>query len=107
MVDVPDQGLRPRAVEQGLRRLPDGNGAYACPGSELSHDSDAADQGVISGLLPGWGPVRYLWEGHASDPELRYAGSSGGRLRHWGSMPWKPAVIRVSFTWVRRRTRRT
>src|SRR5262249_15207548 len=27
---------------------------------------------------PGWGPVLELWEGFASDPEIRFAGSSGG-----------------------------
>jgi coenzyme F420 hydrogenase subunit beta len=29
-------------------------------------------------LFDGWGPVRGLWEGHAADPEIRFAGSSGG-----------------------------
>jgi coenzyme F420 hydrogenase subunit beta len=30
------------------------------------------------GLTEGWGPILEIWEGHASDPEIRVEGSSGG-----------------------------
>ena len=48
-----------------------------CPGIALSHD-EVAPVGADPDLLEAWGPVLEVWEGHASDPELRYAGSSGG-----------------------------
>ena len=34
--------------------------------------------GIISELAIGWGPILEIWEGYASDPDLRYQGSSGG-----------------------------
>ncbi|NHC45874.1 coenzyme F420 hydrogenase [Motilibacter sp. K478] len=50
----------------------------ACPGAALAHDPQAVPANADPGLLPGWGPVLEIWEGYAGDPELRYAGSSGG-----------------------------
>lgn len=76
MVDVPDHGRRPLPI------LPSGDGAAAamaaCPGVGLAHDRTDAAPGEIAELRPLWGPVRRLWEGYAADPEIRFAGSSGG-----------------------------
>jgi coenzyme F420 hydrogenase subunit beta len=45
----------------------------------LAHSPGLKQQeGVDSGLLEGWGPVLGVWEGYAADPEIRFAGSSGG-----------------------------
>ena len=33
---------------------------------------------LIPKLQKGWGPVLKIWEGYASDPDIRYNGSSGG-----------------------------
>ena len=76
MVDVPDEGLRP------LVEGPDAEAAATralavCPGHELQHDP-APPPGVIDELLTHWGPVVAVWEGHAADEEVRWAGSSGG-----------------------------
>jgi coenzyme F420 hydrogenase subunit beta len=82
MVDDLSAGRRP-VVRDGA----DTSLALACcPGIALSHD-DVAPPGADPHLLEGWGPVLEVWEGHASDPELRYAGSSGGvasALAHFG-----------------------
>lgn len=43
-----------------------------CVGRSLSHDDIGND------YHPIWGPVRWLGTGYASDPEVRYRGSSGG-----------------------------
>lgn len=76
MVDVPDEGLRPRiegpdAVAAATRAL------AVCPGHELAHEPEPRP-GVIDELLPHWGPVLAVWEGHAADEDVRWAASSGG-----------------------------
>lgn len=48
--------------------------AMACPGSRLAPWPDEA------GADPFWGPIKSCHTGHASDPEVRFAGSSGGML---------------------------
>lgn len=48
--------------------------ALACPGSRLAPWPDEA------GADPFWGPVRSCHTGHATDPEVRFTGSSGGVL---------------------------
>jgi len=78
MVDVLGHGRRPRARDPESRTLPDGDGAIACPGSGLSCSPPGRDEDVITDLWAGWGRVAALWEGHAADPEIRFAGSSGG-----------------------------
>lgn len=40
-------------------------------------DSDVV---VDAAEFKEWGPILEVWEGHASDPELRFRGSSGGAL---------------------------
>jgi coenzyme F420 hydrogenase subunit beta len=79
MADVLDHGRRPLPVLPSNR---DSAGAAAalrsCPGATLAHDNLAAQPGEIAELRPLWGPVRALWEGWAADPEIRFAGSSGG-----------------------------
>lgn len=75
MVDVLDHGRRP------LPLTPVGGGGDAracCPGAALAHSTVDAGPGEIAELRANWGPVRALWEGYASDPAVRYAGSSGG-----------------------------
>jgi len=49
-----------------------------CPGHRLGHLSEEREPGMVGALRSAWGPVRAVWEGHASDPEIRFAGSSGG-----------------------------
>ena len=75
MVDDLDQGRRP-LVRRGASESPDT--MKVCPGIELSHDFDRRDPDLIRELTPAWGPVRQVWEGYAADPEIRFAGSSGG-----------------------------
>lgn len=48
-----------------------------CPGIQLEQQPDAPP-GADETLWKGWGPVLELWEGYATDPDLRYRGSSGG-----------------------------
>ncbi len=47
-----------------------------CPGIELSHNAFNGE--VMPELAREWGPVLEVWEGYASDFDIRYTGSSGG-----------------------------
>lgn len=51
---------------------------HVCPGKSLAHDPAKFPADSIAELIPGWGPILEVWEGHATDEEIRYAGSSGG-----------------------------
>lgn len=76
MEDVPEEGMRPQ-LKAGA---PAATGAAfrACPGVRLEHEFDRSDQGLDADLDGAWGPVYEVLEGHASDDEIRFAGSSGG-----------------------------
>ncbi len=72
MVDDLDQGRRPVVVDGA-----DTSAALAvCPGVGL--DAPAVPPGAERDLVRGWGPVLEVWEGHASDPDVRFRASSGG-----------------------------
>ena len=77
MVDDIDAGRRP-VVSKGTdgRLLPTVDALAACPGHDLGH-ARKPEPGP-DGLDPAWGPVLEVWEGYAADPDLRFAGSSGG-----------------------------
>jgi len=79
MVDVPSAGLRPRLRDVsyvGNEAL--SNAVAVCPGIGLSHDYDSTQRGLVRELESAWGPVLALYEGFAADPDIRFAGSSGG-----------------------------
>jgi len=78
MIDDLDFGRRPRFRESPPRDTRSREAMAVCPGRSLELDFDRSDPGLDRSLLKGWGPVRGLWEGHACDPEVRFAGSSGG-----------------------------
>lgn len=79
MDDVRDYGRRPRISDGPKGGPPDTSLALrACPGVGLTRDSKSPEDRVIESLWEGWGPILELWEGHATDPELRYLASSGG-----------------------------
>lgn len=77
MVDDLRLGRRP-VVEPGA----DTSAALAgCPGVGLSHPPRPGGpdgHSAVIGRDSPWGTVLELWEGHAADPEVRGAASSGG-----------------------------
>jgi coenzyme F420 hydrogenase subunit beta len=76
MTDIPNLGRRP--VPLNHADAPSDSALSVCPGIQLSHDYDRTDSALLKDLEPCWGPVRKVYEGHAADPEIRFAGSSGG-----------------------------
>lgn len=77
MVDDLLAGRRPLALTP-VQRTPAGSAALeACPGRALSR-TQPPPTGHLQELGDDWGPVLELWEGWATDPEIRFRGSSGG-----------------------------
>lgn len=78
MIDTLDHGRRPRFRKGAPQDTRSKEAMGVCPGIELEHHFDDQSPELIRGLLPAWGPIREIWEGYASDSELRFRGSSGG-----------------------------
>lgn len=80
MVDDLDQGRRPLVhLTDGIE--PDtGAALQACPGVSLAHPVPPRHMTpeVDEDLVAAWGPVLEVWEGYATDGEIRHAASSGG-----------------------------
>ena len=79
MVEDPDHGFRPVKTgacdDAGLR-----DALKVCPGLETRHDDGMRNADRLGGIAAGVGPVMEAWEGHATDPDTRFNGSSGGVL---------------------------
>ena len=74
--DVDGEGIRPRLNTGDCSDCRDC--LAACPGIDAVHTSSDMAGGLLGELRKGWGPVLEVWEGYASDPALRFDGSSGG-----------------------------
>jgi coenzyme F420 hydrogenase subunit beta len=74
LVDIQDQGLRPVLNEAKCQQC--GQCLKVCPGIEISQGP--FDNHAIPQLLISWGQVLEVWEGYATDPRIRFEGSSGG-----------------------------
>lgn len=78
MADSLEFGRRPFVRQEALKET--GDGLNSCPGSKLEHDNSKSisSSDLINELSDGWGPVLGVWEGFATDADIRYSGSSGG-----------------------------
>lgn len=76
LVNVLTEGIRPRLHQSPCGKCDDC--LKVCPGINVVHEADRTTSAFIPDLLKGWGPVLEVWEGYSADPEVRYAGSSGG-----------------------------
>jgi len=75
LVDFIDHGIRPVVSSNDCGTCMDC--LKVCPGIGNSHIFDHGDHGMKN-LRYKWGPIIEIWEGYATDPDLRYCGSSGG-----------------------------
>lgn len=78
MVDDAGSGRRPIVNGGAVAPTHDPAALAVCPGIHLERTFDRRDPALITELTDAWGPVYEVWEGHAADPEIRFAGSSGG-----------------------------
>jgi coenzyme F420 hydrogenase subunit beta len=80
LVDYAAEGIRPavNASDCGDCRLC----LDVCPAvqSDFQRAGFESSDGFNAAFTKQWGPVLALWEGHATDPEIRFKGSSGGAL---------------------------
>ena len=73
MIDTEEHGRRPM-IKPGTAPEVTQSLAKICPGREI----DFAPARTYDEAA--WGPVLEVWEGHATDPTLRFHGSSGGAI---------------------------
>jgi coenzyme F420 hydrogenase subunit beta len=78
LVDFVEEGIRP--VVDADRCADCTDCLTVCPGYENDHTEINRRAGAIPELVEYCGPVLEIWEGHAADPEIRFAGSSGGLI---------------------------
>lgn len=75
LIDIIDDGIRPvldAALCNGCDEC-----LKVCPGYEMAHHPNHGDT-LTAGSKKQWGPVLEMWEGYATDAEIRFQGSSGG-----------------------------
>ena len=79
MVDTKNHGKRP-VVNQAASENHDSGIEISdfCPGIRIQHPEIRDCPDANPNLFTEWGPVLEVWEGHASDSDVRYRGSSGG-----------------------------
>lgn len=73
--DITSEGIRPTLDPAKCKDC--GECIKVCPGYEIIQTTQDSP-GSIAELRVGWGPILELWEGYATDPDLRFHGSSGG-----------------------------
>lgn len=76
LLNLLDEGLRPVMTEGSCGSCT--ACVDVCPGVGISHAARPGHAEWINELTESWGPVLEVWEGHASDAQLRRDGSSGG-----------------------------
>jgi len=76
LINVKSDGIRPEIAASRCKEC--GDCLKACPGIETKQNYTDRIDALVEGLQDGWGPILELWEGYASDQELRFNGSSGG-----------------------------
>jgi coenzyme F420 hydrogenase subunit beta len=79
LCDVLDEGIRPVLLDP-QRCILCNECLKVCPAYENDHAELHQRPGIIRELSQTCGPVLEIWEGHATDSEIRFAGSSGGAI---------------------------
>lgn len=78
MVHVESEGYRPLFDNAGCQDCTDC--LAVCPGAGVNGSLEVGDLPKVTEADHEFGPTLEIWEGWATDPELRFQGSSGGVL---------------------------
>lgn len=78
LVDVVSEGIRPLVLDEQCNGCRDC--MQVCPAHENDHRPLLEQSSLIPEIKPAYGPALEIWEGYATDPEIRRLGSSGGLL---------------------------
>lgn len=76
LVDYSNEGIRPLVDDKACTSCTEC--LKVCPGFENDHTEINRRAGVFDDLTEFCGPVLEIWEGYATDQEIRFAGASGG-----------------------------
>jgi coenzyme F420 hydrogenase subunit beta len=78
LVDVVSEGIRPLVANEQCNGCSDC--LRVCPAYGTDHRPLLEQSGLIAEIKSAYGPALEIWEGYATDPEIRRMGSSGGML---------------------------
>ena len=78
MIDVPGYGRRPRTRNGRQEAARAQDSVAVCPGLEPGGVELERGRKAASRENAAWGPILEVWEGHATDAEIRYESASGG-----------------------------
>lgn len=78
MEDNPATGRRPVRVERRADPAGERIALAVCPGAGAGPKPAPAPATPETPCVREWGSVLEIWEGHATDPHMRWRGSSGG-----------------------------
>jgi coenzyme F420 hydrogenase subunit beta len=73
-LNVFNRGIRPKVDSTKCKECSEC--VSVCPGVDISHQP--FNRQTIPQLRQAWGPVLEVWEGYATDTEIRFRSSSGG-----------------------------
>ncbi len=74
MIDDPEHGRRPVVDQSPAGRCAAMAAKRVCAGDS----TDWSNLSITDEIDAAWGPILSSWEGFATDPEMRFRGSSGG-----------------------------
>jgi coenzyme F420 hydrogenase subunit beta len=78
LVNIPNIGIRPQFDSEACSKCREC--ISICPGYNIKAQVETGDAPTGDDGYHEFGPALEIWEGYASDPEIRYNGSSGGVL---------------------------
>ncbi len=76
LINIVNSGIRPTYDPTKCKDC--GTCIEVCPGYETIKESQQDHTGIIRELNQNWGTILEVWEGYATDPDIRFRGSSGG-----------------------------
>lgn len=78
LVNLPEVGIRPKFIDPKCETCAEC--LAVCPGYEVDGNAATGPNPNPTEAEIEFGKALEIWEGYATDPEIRYAGSSGGVL---------------------------